>query len=382
MVAKNLNNFDTTAGVFTASERYQVQAHALYHWLTYVNDFTLIESNGSNWTTLTYSGTDGSINSGTPQQFYTASPTFDGTYVDKHIAIKDSANPTNCFVARITAFISATQVTLDASAVLNVTSSDVEFRVFDAIAAPPAVDDFFVIENPAADGVPWQARCIIRSGAPLSLEWELGFIGGWDVGTTSWDLTASTGHYMHTDLAQTFCIADSAAGWFFAWSETNPGGVAASRNAVWVGSLSPFHSPAEAGVPKDTQHSAIFGTSAAAPASNLGRDTTTTTNFVVGEMIDATLSIIPVYVAQKRLLSSGNDLLANAAASFNPFSSEQDDYDAVVFHRSPNQSWRGRVPGLRILNDVVANRTPLNSNATYVLGSGLGAVWDGKAPLP
>ena len=99
-------------------------------------------------------------------------------------------------------------------------------------------------------------------------------------------------------------------------------------------------------------------------------------------MLDDTLSVIPVYVAQKRLLSSGNDMMSDPAASVNPFSSQQDDYDAVVFHRSPNQAWRGRVPGLRILNDAILNRTPLNSNNTYSLGSGIGSVWNGKAPLP
>jgi hypothetical protein len=381
MVAKHLANFDTTAGVIPAGDRHRVQAHALFHWLTYVNGFTLIEASGANWSTLVHSASDGVINSGTPQQFFTASATFDATFVDQHIAIRDTTNPTNCFVARITALVSPTQVTLDSSAVLNVSATNVDFRVFDSIAAPPADADYFVIENPAASSVAWQARCIVRT-AVTSLEWELGFIGGWNVGTTSWDLTVSTGHYMHTDIAQTFCVADAQVGWLCAWSETNPGGVAASRNAVWLGVLSPFHAPVEVGVPKDTQYSAIFGTSLAAPASNLSRSTAVTANFVVGEMLDDALAVIPVYVAQKRLLSSGNDLMANAAASLNPFSSLSDDYDAIAFHRAPDQAWRGRIPGLRILNDSIANRTPLNANLTYVLGSGLGVVWDGKAPLP
>lgn len=382
MVAKHLHNFDTTAGVIPAGDRYKVQAHALFHWLTYVNGFTLVEANGANWSTLVHSAADGVINSASPQQFFTASATFDASFVDQHIAIRDTANPTNCFVARITAFISATQVTLDSSAVLDVSATNVDFRVFDAIAAPPAIGDYFVIENPATSNVAWQARCIVRSGAPLSLEWEFGFIGGWNVGGVTWDLPVSTSHYMHTDIAQTFCVADAEVGWFFVWSETAPGGVAASRNAVWLGVLSPFHSPAEIGVPKDSAFTAIFGTSLAAPASNLSRDTTVSANFVVGEMIDDVLTVIPVYVAQKRLLSSATDMLAVAAASINPFSGLQDDYDAVAFHRASDQAWRGRVPGLRTLNDVIANRTPLNTNLTYVLGSGLGVVWDGKSPLP
>lgn len=381
MVAKHLHNFDTLAAVIPAAQRYQVQAHALYHWLTFCNNFSLVEANGANWTPLVYSAADGIINNATPQQFYAAAPTFNATFVDQFIAIRDPANPSNCFVARITNFVSPTQVTLDASALLDVSATDIEFRVFDSIAAPPAAGDYFVIQNPVADGVPWQARCIIRNAAPLSLEWELGFIGGWNVGLTAWDLPNSTGHYMHDSVIQTFCVADDEVGYFFAWSEAT-GGIASDRNAVWVGQLSPFHSPVEIGVPKDTQYAAIFGTSLAAPSTNLGRDTTVPANFVVGEMLNDALTIIPVYLAQKRLLSTGTDIMANAAATFNPFSAQQDDYDAVVFHRAPDQSFRGRAPGVRTLNDNILNRTPLNSNNTYVLGSGLGTVWNGKAPLP
>lgn len=381
MVAKHLHNFDTLAAVIPAAQRYQVQAHALFHWLTYVNGFTLVEASGANWSTLVYSAADGIVNSATPQQFYSANPTFNATFVDQFIAIRDTTNPSNCFVARITSFVSPTQITLDSSAILNVNATDVEFIVFDSVAAPPNPGDYFVIQNPVADGVPWQARCIVRSVAPLSLEWELGFIGGWNTTTSMFDLPVSTGHYMHDTVAQTFCVADAEVGYFYLWSE-DTGGIASNRNAIWLGQLSPFHAPAELGVPKDTQFSAIFGTSLAAPATNLSRDTTVAANFVVGEMLDDTLATIPVYIAQKRLLSSGNDLMANVATSINPFSSQQDDYDAIAFHRAPNQAWRGRVPGLRLLNDFILNRTPLNSNNTYVLGFGLGVVWNGKAPLP
>tara|TARA_R100001079_G_scaffold12482_1_gene6109 strand:- start:3643 stop:4788 length:1146 start_codon:yes stop_codon:yes gene_type:complete len=381
MVATHLHNFDTTTAATPPAIRYRVQAHALYHWLVNVNQFTLVEASGANWGTSVYTASDGIVNAATPQQFYSSTGVFDATFVDKFISIRDITNPTNSFVARITAVPSATQVTLDSSALLNVSSTGVDFIVFDAASSPPSAGDYFVIQNPATDVVPWQARCLVRAGAPLCLEWELGFIGGWNTGTSSWDLPVSTGHYMHDTVAQTFCVADPDVGYFYAWSE-DTGGVASDRNAVWVGSLSPFHSPSDPGVPKDTSYSAIFGTSLASPSSNLSRDTSVSSNFVVGEMLDDTLSVIPVYVAQKRLLSSGNDMMSDPAASVNPFSSQQDDYDAVVFHRSPNQAWRGRVPGLRILNDAILNRTPLNSNNTYSLGSGIGSVWNGKAPLP
>ena len=219
MVAKHLHNFDTLAGVIPAPQRYQVQAHALFHWLTFVNGFTLVEDNGANWSPLTFSGTDGIINAANPQDFFTAGANFDATFVDKHIAIRDAVNPTNCFVARITAFVSPTQVTLDASTIFNVSATDVEYRVFDSIAAPPAAGDYFVIQNTAPGGVPWQARCIIRNAAPLSLEWELGFIGGWNTGTSSFDLPVSTAHYMHDTVGQTFCVADAEVGYVYLWSE-------------------------------------------------------------------------------------------------------------------------------------------------------------------
>jgi len=46
-----------------------VQAQVLYHWLTYVNSFIVVEANGANWTSTDYSGSTGSINSLTPLDF-------------------------------------------------------------------------------------------------------------------------------------------------------------------------------------------------------------------------------------------------------------------------------------------------------------------------
>ncbi len=373
MVAKHLHN--------TATPTYQVQAHILYHWLTFVNPFTVIETSGANWTPLHFSSSTGIVNSTTPSAFYDANAVFDATFVNKHIAIRDAANPTNCFIAEITAVISPTRVNLDASAILNVDSTDIEYIVFDT-AASPAAGDYFVIQTPATTGPSWQARCVV-SAAPAALEWQLGFTGGWDVGTSTWVLPVSTSHWFPLAVERTFCVADSALGYFFIWSEGPPGGAGADRNALWVGALSPFHSPAETGVPKDLEYSAIFGsTTSPGPANNLSRDTTVADNFVVGEMLDLSGGVINAYVAQKRLLSSGVDMLSVAAAATNPRSVQIDDYDAVVFLRAPNMAWRGRLHGVRVLNDSVANRTPINSNNTYVLGNGIGAAWNGKAPQP
>lgn len=369
MVTKILNN--------TATTSYQEQGQILFHWLTYVNGFTLVEAFGANWTPAFYSDTNGVINSATPQQFYAAAPVFNVSFVGKTIAIRDSLNPTNCFIAKITAFVSPTQITLDATAVLNVNATAVEYRVFDT-AAPPAIGDFFVIQSPTP--LAWQARIFV-DGVSTSLHVEFGFNGGWDVGTHTWLLPVSSTHYLDDTRVQTFCISDSAAGFVYLWSEET-GGVGSNRNAMWFGNLSPFHSPAEVGVPKDTAYAAIFGAAAPSIANNTSRDTTIPNSFCIGEMLNSAGATIQVFMAQKRLLSTGVDMLANAAAAIDPRSLQTDDYDAIAFHRAPDQAWRGRVLGVRLLNNAVLNRTPINANGSYVLGGGIGATWNGKAPLP
>lgn len=372
MVAKHLHNTPTAS--------HQIQAHVLYHWMSFVNEMPVIEANGPNWSTLFYSGSTGVINSSTPQAFYDTNPVFDATFVGKHLAIRDSSNPSNCFIAEITAFISPTRVNLDSTAILNIDSTDVEYAVFDT-ASPPNNGDFFVVQNASTTGPTWQVRIIVNA-APAALEFEFGFSGGWDIGTTSWLLPVSSSHWLPSSVSRTFCVSDAQVGYVFIWSEDPPGGALADRNALWFGSLVPFHSPSEAGVPKDLDYSAIFGsTTSPGPTDNLSRDTTISDNFVVGEMLNSSGVLTPVYMAQKTLLSSGVDSLSLASAT-NPRSSQTDDYDAIVFLRSPNQSFRGRVPAVRLLNDVVANRTPLNSNNSYVLGNGIGCVWNGKVPQP
>lgn len=373
MVAKYLQNTPTATQL--------VQAHILYHWLTFVNQFVVVDTSGPNWTPVFFSSATGSINSSTPASFYDASPVFNGSFVGKHVAIRDAANPTNCTIAQITALVSPTRVNLDTTAVLDVSSTNVEYIVFDT-TLPPAAGNFFVVQTPVPTGPQWQVRCIV-SGAPAALDFELGFIGGWDVGTVSWTLPVSAGHWLPTSIARTFCGADASIGYFFLWSEGAPGGAAASRNALWAGTMIPFHSPVELGVPKDLAYSAIFGSAASpGPANNLSRSTAVATNFVVGQCLDDTGAVVSAYVAQKRLLSTGVDMLSIAAAAVNPRSSQTDDYDALVFLRTPHQMWRGRLPGVRVLNDAVANRTPINGNNSYVLGNGIGSAWNGKAPLP
>lgn len=373
MVARHLHNTPTASPA--------VQAHILYHWLSFVNQFMVVEADGANWTPTTFSGSTGVVNNTTPQAFYDVNPVFTIGLVGKHIAIRDATNPSNCFIGQITAFISPTRINLDSSAALTINSTNIEYQIFDT-SLPPAPSDFFVLQTPASSGPSWQMRCVVNA-SPVALRFELGFIGGWDVGTSSWILPVSASHWLPSSVSRMFCVSDSSIGYVYLWSESPPGGSAASRNALWFGALSPFHAPVEPGTPKDLTYSAIFGSvSSPGPAHNLSRDTAVANSFVIGEALNDVGAITPLYIAQKRLLSSAVDTLTLAAAAINPRSLQTDDYDAVCFLRSGSQGWRGRVPGVRILNDLISNRTPINANFSYVLGGGIGALWNGKAPQP
>lgn len=373
MVAKHLHNTNTATPA--------VQAHILYHWLSFVNQFTVIEASGANWNSLTFSGATGVVNNTTPQAFYDVDPVFTVGLVSKHIAIRDALNPSNCFVAQITDYVSPTRINLDSSASFTLNSSNLEYRIFDTVF-PPVSGDFFVLQTPVATGPAWQARCSVNA-APNALSFQIGFIGGWDVSTSSWILPVSAVHWLPTSVSRLFCVTDSTTGYVYLWSEGAPGGSAASRNALWFGAISPFHSPVEPGAPKDLSYSAIFGSIASpGPANNLSRDTALAESFVIGETLNDINVVTPLYIAQKRLMSTTTDVLSLSAAATNPRSMQTDDYDAICFMRSSSQGWRGRVPGIRILNDVVSNRTPLNANFSYVVGGGIGALWNGKAPQP
>ena len=371
-----LSNLDLTTEA-TPALRLQVQASCLYQWLTFINGFSIVEESSVGvWDSTEYSGSDGSINGVTPQQFYSVNDAFNAASVGKYIAILDSTNPSNSHIGRITAYVSATQVTLDSSAVLDISSPDVEFRVFDASGSPPLPSDYFVIGNPAPN-VPWQARCTLGS----SLSWDLGFIGGWNTATSSWDLPVSAPVLGDDDSSRLFCVADPLAGYFFVWTERT-GGSASDRNAYWLGSISPFHSPEEPGIPSDNSYSAVLGTQGAAVPTNLSLDTSLFSSLSVGAALGPSLSVVPLYIAQKRFLSTGTAPMDSVNWATNPFSLEVDDYDAVVFHQGATSSFRGKIPGMRILNSGVPNRTSVSGNATYVLGNGIGSVWSGKVPQP
>src|SRR5574343_1238170 len=317
MVARHLQNLPTAS--------HQVQAQVLYHWLTFVNGFHVSDTLGTQWDSVLYSGSSGIINATTPSSLYDASPVFTASHLNKYVAVKDTLNPANCVVSRIMSVISPTRVLLDTNVVFGTDSVAVEYIIFDD-STPPAVDDYFVIQNSALTGPRWQTKITIGN-SPAALSFVVGFIGGWDSGTSSWTLPVSSANWFPASVSRTFCVADDQAGYVFLWNETTPGGAPAGRNAVWFGSISPFHAPMELGIPKDSSYSAIFGSnSSPGPSSNLSRDTSVATSFVVGEMLDATMTPVTAYVAQKRLLS-GTDMMTVPAAGVNPRSLQTDDYD-------------------------------------------------------
>lgn len=357
-----------------------VQAQVLYHWLTYVNSFIVVEAHGANWTSTDFSGSTGAINSLTPLSFYDANPVFDATFVGKYIAIKDGTNPRNSTVAKIANFVSATEIVLETASLFDTDSSDLSYVVFDTVASPISTGDFLVLQTPISSGLQWQIRCELT--ATPELKWTMGFLGGWNVGTSTWDLPqVSSDFFSSPTTYYTYCVADDAAGYFYMWTDSTNVGSLAPKNAMWAGNLSPFHSPVEPGVPKDLSYSAIFGSTTSLTTANVSRDTSVANNFSVGETVGASGLVIPLYFAQKALLSSGVDTMSHAITT-NPRSGQIDDYDAICFSPPPDLGWRGRVLGVRLLNDNVANRTPINSNDTYVVGGGIGASWNGKAPNP
>ena len=367
----------------TTSGSNSIQAHVMYQWLTYVNQFPIVDNTTGGWTGSTvYEGSTGSVNDLTPQSFFDTSGPFVASFVGKYIAVKDPDNPSNNMIAMITGFVSPTELTLELASLFKTSASDLTYRIFDP-SVPLAPADYFVIQTPVSTGPKWQVKCTLPSVFPptAALSWELGFLGGWDSGTTSWTVSPqSTVHYSSNSPHFTFCVADDVSGFFYMWTDSDATGPSSSKNALWVGNLSPFHSPVEPGVPKDLSYAAIFGSPTAGVASNVSRDTSVADNFSVGEILGASGLVTPLLMSVKTLLSTGDDMLTVATAKFNPRSGAVDDYDAIAITEAPEQAIRGRVPGVRLLNDSAPNRTSVNTDLTYVIGNGIGASWNGKAP--
>lgn len=353
------------------------QAHILYQWLTYCCQFPIVETSGT-WST-TKTGADGIISSIAPTHFLTATASFINAPaptgdVNRYIAIRDSSHPENTVIAKIVSVVNSFDVILSSSAIFSTSSTGVSYRVFDPQNSPPSVSNYFVISNLVGSTPLWNVHCQLN--ATPSVAWTFGPIGGWDALAHAWIMPTCTTCFMRSTVTTSHCVADPSNGWIFTWCENTT-----NRNGVWLGSLTPLHAPNIVGAPTDSYYSAIFGATSTANVNNFSRATTSSDNLSVGESMASDTTIIPIYMAQKRLLSSATDVETFVSA-INPRSSESDDYDFVAFHRSPNAGWRGKVTGLRLTNDNIANRTAISAGATYVIEDGIGVVWNGSSIVP
>ena len=345
-----------------------IQAHVYYQWLTFCNQLTLIDSVGT-WSSGV-TGNDGIINSLVPNTFYTASAAFVVGDVGKYIAIRDGSNAINTTIGKITAFNSSTEVVLNTSVLFGASSTTVSYVIFDPTVAPPVLTNYFVVENVAVNQPKWQAKFLVAT----SINVELGFLGGWNVPSHAWSGTIpySDTYNMFTTPTKLFLVSDPEQGWLYTWVENG-----ANINAIWLGSLVPFHSPSIVGMPEDESYAVIFGTDGTDDVNNISRDTTDTDNFCTGESLSAGGTPIDIYMGQKRFLSSGNDS-CSLAGYINPRSGENDDYEMICFHKGANQAWRGKVPGVKLMNDGITNTTIISGGTTYAIENGIGAIWNGK----
>jgi len=297
--------------------------------------------------------------------------------VGMYLAIQDSTNPINTTIAQIVTYNSPTNVTLNSPVtVFTEDSTGVSFRIIDP-ATMPAIGNYFVIQNPVTVNQPrWQARFSVEAS---NVAIQFAPIGGWKLSPAGWTLPTCTQVIMPATSVQAFMLADPDAGWIFLWTEET-GGMGSNRNGVWLGSLSPFHAPRVLGTPSDESFAAIFG-NVSGNAGAFSRNNGSNANLSVGQTLNYDNTIVSLYWAQKRLLASGTDTCTISGAHPNPRSSEADDYDVIAFQRASNQAFRGRVPGIRLLNETLTNRTTISDGLTYVIGAGIGASWNGKVAV-
>lgn len=357
---------------------YRIQAMTLYHYLTFGCGFTEIEANGS-WP-VALSGVNGIIANVQPSRFYAASATFSPSHVGMYIIVKDPVNPINTVVGKITNYISPTELQLNAPVIsFGINASLVQYRIVDPAYAP-VIGNYFVIENPATNQPKWQARFVVRSSSPLCLSVQFGPIGGWQTSTATWTLPVCDDVFLHATLVQYFIFADPTMGWIFLLQEET-GGVGSARKGIWMGSLIPLHAPRITGLPSDFSYAAIFGDTTSTLVNNISRNSLITGQICTGQSMSENNTIIPIYWAQKRLLGDNTDVLTMSGANPNPRSSEADTYEVIAYHKEPKQAIRGRVPGMRILNDTITNRTLLINGTIYVVGGGVGVLWNKKDPV-
>lgn len=360
---------------------YQNQAQLYYHWLTFCNSFIEVDTNGGNWGAVK-AGTGGSVSSTASSIFTTpGTNTFEAIHVGMYLAIRDTNNPVNTVIAEIVSR-TPTQATLNSPVIsFTVSSTDLDYVIIDP-SILPASGHFFVIQNPVASQPAWQARFDVMP-AENRVGVTFAPTGGWNSLSQTWTLPRCNDTVvMHNTLVTSFMVADPDQGWVFLWTEESAPGFTSNRCGVWLGSLSPLHAPHILGTPSDPSYAVIFG-STVNTADNLNRNTGSVSSISSGQAIHSDSSQVAIYFGQKRLIGSGTDVNTIAAAATNARSTLVDDYDIVAFQRAAGkQIIRGKVSGLRLMNEATDNRVVFSDGATYSLGNGLGVVWNDKDSVP
>lgn len=356
---------------------YQDTILCAYHFLTFCAQFPLYHTNSTQFaSSVVLESNTGSVNAATPSRFFSSAAVFTPAHVGNYIAVRDVTNPSNTAIVVITAYISSTEVQCNAPvANFTVTATGLPFRLFN-IATVPAADGYFVFTNLTDQNPPWQ--CIAKADlVSTSPAYNLMPTGGFDI-VTELPTGANSGlYYQFSTVAQAFFVAEPTQGWYMTWTE-DVGGPGSQRAAAWVGTLGSTHASAATGFPADAAYAAIFGSSASGVADNITR-IPAASSIASGEAGNSDGSGMWNIEATTRVSAAGaTDILSVAAMATNPRSGQQNDYDVIVAHDGPTQSIRGYYPGIRHCNDSIANRTLISGGATYVIGDGVGIVWNGK----
>lgn len=355
---------------------YRTATLCAYHFVSFCAQYPIVYVLGANFAASTVLETNsGSVSSATPSRLYSSSAVFNPSHVGKYVAVRDTANPENTAIVVITAYVSATQVQCNAPvANFTTTSASVSFRIFDATVLPSA-GDYFVFGNLATGFPTWQAACRADS-VSTTMTYEVGPAGGFNIATATWTGAVTSKAYGWTTVAQLFMVASPAEGWLISWTE-DVGGVGSNRNMAFVGSIGSTHASPAQGFPADAAYAGIMGSTAAPTAHNINRDFTVANYVASGELGNSDGSGTVVTELMKMFTFTGTDILTLPAAT-NPRTGAVDDYDAVLGEAVAPRALRGYLPGVRMLNDAVINRTLVSSGNVYALGNGFGVVWNGK----
>lgn len=366
----------------TTADR-NVQGQHIFAALTAVANFILVDyDSAGSWANVTQA-TDGMLNSATPSQFSTPNTQaylFSPGDVGRFLALRDTVNPVNSGIYRIVSVLPGGHTVNLNAPVANFqgVSTGVTWTLYDLASKPPD-GAYFVIQATTAPA--WQARVIVSAAAPAGVQFELAAMGGWDTSTNAWLLPVSNRVVLNNTTATTFAVMDEQLGAFFVWSEDNAVPALAGRTGVFCGTFAGIHSPGGQGVPRDDTPCALIGDNTTT-ADTLNRLLTGgASGFAINGQINVPdkTSYVSAFLHQWRRVSDDSDVLADAGALTDPRSGQADSYGTVVYQTGPTVAARGFVPLIRIVNDFIPNRTPLNSGTVYVVQDGIAVEWDASA---